>query len=558
MNLLLQEFVTIFGVSAAVVILLHFLKQPPIAGFVITGILVGPSGFGWIEDTVRIHVLAEIGLIFLLFSIGIEFSIKSLSSMRRAFLGVGSLQVLITAALICALLFLYGFTFSTALLMGFLVSLSSTAITLNMLHRKRELSSPQGKLSVAVIIFQDLFAIPLLLLLPLFSATMVSNTVLILDLTSTLARAFLLLLITFLGSRYIVPRVLRFITGTGIRELFLITVALIAFGSAWIGFQLGLSLVFGAFLAGMLVSETHYGHQVVADLIPLRDPFVAIFFVSVGMLLDLNHFMLHWEFILLAAAIVIIVKFVVSATSGIIMKYDIRVSVLMGLLISQIGEFSFVVIEAAFQTGALTAFDYQHFLSISIVTMLINPSLVHFVPNALTTLEKKFFSQNKRHFAPKLRESHAIIIGLGVIGHNLTSLLAKHAIGFVGIDSDPKAFEQISAESQSAIFGDGAKAEILEAADIRRAQLVVVAINDASWTAQIVASVRRLRPDIRIIVRCHKFEDMQKLADLKVDDFVVAEAQMTVEFSERVLRHFEIDDEIIEEMIERTKRLNDV
>lgn len=564
-DFLLKEFVTIFAVSAVVVVLFNFLKQPSIVGFIITGILVGPFGFGWIKDTATIHVLAEVGLIFLLFSIGIEVSIKSLSSMLRAFLALGTLQMGITSGIVCLALYSLGFPLAKALLIGFLVSLSSTAIALNLLHRRRELLSPQGKITVSVLLFQDLFAVPLLLVLPLFSTALVSDSLIVFDLLMTLAKASLLLIFVFLGSRYFVPLLLKFITGTKLRELFLITIAVLAFGSAWLGAQIGLSVVLGAFLAGMLVSETQYGHQVIADLVPLREPFVALFFVSVGMLLDLNYFLIHWKLVLALAIAVIILKVFVSMLSALLLRYDLRISILMALLLGQVGEFSFIIAEGGFRIAAITVSDYQTFLAVSILTMLINPTLVLAAPKAISLFEGRaiaqFFQKRSQNVSRGVHEgqqrrNHVIIIGLGVIGQHLAGLLTRNEISFVGIETDPKLFHRLNNMNVSMIFGDGAKPEILEAADVKHARLIVVAINDANWAAHVVATVRHLRPDVRVIVRCQHFKDMEALVEMRVDEFIVAEAQMAVEFSERVLKHFGVPKEIIADAIEETERDN--
>jgi CPA2 family monovalent cation:H+ antiporter-2 len=447
------------------------------------------------------------------------------------------------------------------LLFGLLVSLSSTAIVLNLLHRGRELLSPQGSLSVAVLLFQDLFAVPLLLALPLFSSNWISDTTLLLGLAASLFKAGLLLVVVILGSRYFVPLILKFVTGTGVRELFLITIALLAFGSAWLGAQIGLSVVFGAFLAGMLVSETQYGHQVVADLVPLREPFVALFFVSVGMLLDLSHFLQHWPIILALAAAVIVLKALVASAAGLIWRYDLRVSSLMGLSLAQIGEFSFVLAQSALAIGLLSAGDYQHFLSITVVTMLVSPSLALMAPQVSSFFVGRFkssrFSHSQAFSQAETLKDHVVVIGLGVIGRSLARLLIRNRIGFVGIETDPRLFHELDDRHLSVIFGDGARTEILEAARIRDARLVIVSINDPSWTTNIVARIRHLRPDIHIIVRCQHFKDMQKLTMLKVDEFVVAEAQMAIEFSARVLKHFGIGQEALTTTIEEIEAKND-
>lgn len=551
---LLQELVTIFAVSAAAVMLLHLLKQPPIAGFIIAGIILGPSGLAWMEDLDTIRRLAEIGLIFLLFSIGIEFNVKTLSSMWRAFLGVGSMQVLITALMVSFVLFAWGLVLSQSLLIGFLVSLSSTAIALNLLHRRRELLSPQGSLSVAVLLFQDLFAVPFLLMLPLFAASVTGTEGLLQTLLLTLAKACALLIAVFLGSRYVVPFVLRFVTMTGMRELFLITIAMLVFGSAWAGSLVGLSVVFGAFLAGILVSETQYGHQVVADLVPLREPFVALFFVSVGMLLDLSHFVSHWPLVLALAGGIVVFKFLVSTGSAYFLRFELRIAVLAGLLLSQVGEFSFVIAEAARNIGALENFEYQTFLSVSIVTMLVSPSLFLLAPRAWPKIFKIPFRSTKTRRDDKRR--HAIVIGLGVTGQNVINILSENQMPFVGIEMDARLFHKLEDKNVSVIFGDAARNEVLEAAGIKTARLVVIAINDPAWTSHIVATVRSFRPEIHVIVRLQYFRDMDKLTELHVNEIVVSEAQMAVELTERVLRNLGVEQEIIESTIDETERNN--
>jgi CPA2 family monovalent cation:H+ antiporter-2 len=322
-------------------------------------------------------------------------------------------------------------------------------------------------------------------------------------------------------------------------------------------------VIFGAFLAGMLVSETQYGHQVIADLVPLREPFVALFFVSVGILLDLNHFAEHWPLILALVLGVMVIKFFVGTLSALGLRYEIRTAVLTGLLLAQIGEFSFVIAQGALKGGVLDAYHYQFFLSISIVTMLLSPTLMFFAPQAVTMLEHsdklvRFLQvpvtpkkANKR--VPKRRE-HVIIIGLGVIGQHLTRLLGKNNIPCIGIENDSRLAHRLSSEHDLAvIFGDGAKREILEAADLSHAKLVVVAINDANWTPRVVASIRHLRPEVEIIVRCQYFKELQKFKSHSKNDFVVGEAEMAIAFSEKVLQHFGVDQESISASVEETR-----
>jgi monovalent cation:H+ antiporter-2, CPA2 family len=546
---ILYDLLVIFGVSMVVVSLFHFLKQPPISGFIISGALIGPKALGWVKDPEMTQLLSEIGVVFLLFSLGIEFSFRSVMRLKKAFFLLGGLSSFVTAGLVTVAAIFCGMSLGKSVLMGALASLSSTAVVLKLLQDRRETATVHGNLAIAVLLFQDLLAVPLMLLLPVMAQEELQISIPGWDLVArVLLRIAMVSGGLFVGARYVVPYVLRHLAKTQIRELLLIGVTVLSLGSAWLSHEIGLSMALGAFVAGMLISESEYGTQAISDVIPFRDVFIAVFFVSIGMFLDFSFLRTNGLVILGLSAAILTIKFVAIATIASLLDYESRISALVALMLAQIGEFSFVLALKAHSDKFLSDTEFQYFLSVSIVVLLVTPLMIRWAPQmapkiAALDFLKKFRNASPRIDSPpigELRKDHVVIIGFGLNGQNLARALGANDIPFEVIEINTDTVAHWKQKGLPMVFGDASKREVLVHAGILRAKMVVVAISDSLWVKNVVSGIRAVRPDISILVRCQYLRDVDNLKNSSVTDLVVAEVETASEIFARVLFHYGI------------------
>ena len=422
---LLADIVIIFGMSIGVLFVCSRLRIPSIVGFLLTGVLAGPYGLGVIKAVHEVEVLAEVGVVLLLFTIGMEFSLKALVRIRKSALLGGCLQVSLTILGTSVLVHMQiGRTFGESLFIGFLVSLSSTAIVLKMLQERAEIDSPHGRTSLAILIFQDLIVVPMMLFTPLLAGTKgeVGQSLLLL-----LAKGIGIILLVVLSARWLVPAALYQIARTRNRELFLLSVVVLCFSIAWFTSSLGLSLALGAFLAGLILSESEYSHQALGSILPFRDVFTSFFFLSVGMLLDVGFLIERPGTIALIVLIILVLKATVAGFTAFVLRFPLRTALLVGLTLAQVGEFSFILAKSGVSYGLLAGDRYQWFLAVSVLTMALAPLIISaapYVADAMTRLPIP--SRLKAGLYPvewvrdQTHKDHLVIIGFGVNGRNLT------------------------------------------------------------------------------------------------------------------------------------------
>ena len=557
----LREFLIIFAVSTAVAVVFRFARLPSLVGFIVSGVIVGPHGFGFISDTQTIQQIAELGLVFLLFSIGVEFSLKSLLQMKRVLIGGGALQFLSVTLVTLAVTQILGFSAKEGFLIGSMMALSSTAIVFKTLHERREIATPHGNLAVGILLFQDLLVVPLMLVIPLLAQSETASV------TSKpwiefAIRGIGVIGALFLGSRYLIPKLFELIARSGGREIFIIAVALLIIFSAWAAHQVGLSLALGAFIAGIMISDSPYGHQATADMIAWRDPLVAVFFVSVGMLLDVQFFVNHSLSVMGATFAILVGKTVLNSMSGSLLGVMQRASVVTGLMLSQVGEFSFILAEAGQKAGVINPQTYQFLLSVIVLSLVLSPLIIRLTPSLAPRLIKtdlvgkiieKVIQERNAQRVKTLTVSedglkdHVIIVGFGNNGRNLASALRHLGIPYQVIETNAATLSQFPNEPIH--FGDGGKPEMLETVGLLSARAVVITINDSVWIHKIVAAVRKLRPDIRLIVRLQYFLDADKCGDIQGVDRVVAEAETAKQIIRKVLGFYEVAPSEIETIV---------
>jgi len=553
----LKTLVIIFGVSAFVVFLLQKLKIPSIVGFLIAGAALGPHGFGMIREIREVELLAEVGVILLLFTIGLEISLKNLKRIRSAVLGGGFSQVLLTLLATAAIAYPFLGKLNESLFIGFLVALSSTAIIMKMLLDRAEMDSPHGRLSMGILIFQDLCVVPLMLLIPILAGNQGSFP----GLLWTMAKSAAILFLVVFSARWLVPNILHQIVHTRSRELFVITIILLCLGTALLTSELGLSLALGAFLAGLVISESEYAYQAISDILPFKDSFNGLFFISVGMLMDLRFLSQNPLLILFAVVFILLLKTSTGFFSVHLLGHPVRVSLQTGLHIAQIGEFSFVLAMAGKSAGLITESLYQLFLSSSVLTMLLTPFIVQSSPNISNWISSKKLLERLDRMRKKAereglllrREGHVIIVGFGLNGRNLAEVLKEASLPYVVLEINNDTVIQMKKRGEPMFYGDGTSPQILHKLGISTARMLVVAISDPASTRRIVQVARKENPRLYIIVRTRYAAEVEDLLKLGANEVIPEEFETSIEIFAKVLHQYQVPKNLMIEQIEKIR-----
>ena len=523
----LQDLVVILAAAVAVVALLRRLHVPSIAGFIVAGTLVGPHALGLVRDLHQVEILAELGVVLLLFGIGLELSLSRVRRLWRPIAVGGSVQVGLTILVVLGLSVLFGRDLRSGMLLGFIIAVSSTAIVLRGLSTRGELETPHGRLALGILIFQDLCVVPMVLVIPVLADTADAGTSVLVPLLEAAA----VVIVVLLAARLLVPRFLDGIARTRKRDLFVLSVFLICLGTAWLVSRVGVPLALGAFLAGLVVSGSRYREQAISDLVPLRDVLASVFFVSIGMLLDLRDVLGNLLPILGLFVAIIAGKFIIVFVSALAMRLPLRVGVLTAASLSQIGEFSFVLLLAAGGTGLLEQ-PFQGNLTVAIIlSMLATPFAIALGPhlagglgklNPLTRLLQVRTTEEMRE--TEAMRNHVIIAGYGLSGRNLARSLRRVGVQYVIVDLNSENVRDAARQGEPACFGDVTSAEVLEHLGAANARELVIAINDPDATARATAAARLVAPDLRITVRTAFDVDVRRLEQAGATQVVTAEA----------------------------------
>jgi len=556
---ILKDIVIILGLSVLIILAFHKLRIPSILGFLMTGVIIGPYGLSLIDATHEVELMAELGVIFLLFVIGIEFSIKGLMSIKRTvFLG-GFLQVILTIGIITLISLGFGLPPESAVFMGFLFSLSSTAIVLKLLQERGEITSPQGRVAVGILIFQDIIVVPLILISPLLAGN--SPNVMV-TLMVLLGKFVAILVILVLLARYLVPRLLDLVIRTKNNELFLLTIIVLCFATAWLTNSLGLSLALGAFFAGLIISESPYSHQATALILPFREIFISFFFVSIGMLLNLQFFFQEILYIHFLAIVSLVAKMLIIAIVVIILRYPLRVVLLSALTLFQVGEFAFILSASGISEGLLSPENYQYFLSVSIMSMGATPFIVAWSPKITSYFLKLPLSQKVKrrldsfqkvrelsHRLPEKMEDHLVIIGYGINGKNVAKAAKGANIPYIVVENDHTALKEAKDNNEEVVFGDATHEVILNHVHAYSARVVVIAISDPDATRLIVSKIREMSDTVYIIVRTRNLKEIDGNLRLGADEVIPEEFETSIEIFARVLHKYLVPENEIEDFI---------
>jgi monovalent cation:H+ antiporter-2, CPA2 family len=550
---LLKDIVIILLLSVIVLSVFHRLKAPTVIGFLITGIIAGPKGLGLVSAVDQVGILAEIGVVLLLFTIGIEISLKDLLKIKKYVLVGGSLQVLLTILMVFLILNHLGRPIGEAILLGFLVSLSSTAIVLRIIQEKAEFDSLHGRTILGILIFQDIIIVPMMLITPLLPGSLASST------ESPLAivvKGLALVALVIISAKWIMPSALYYIARTGDRELFMLSMIAICLGVARVSSMTGLSLGLGAFLAGLILSESPYSHQAFGNMLPLRNAFTSFFFVSIGMLVDVNFLIDNPGIIIIIALGVIALKALIAGSAIAFMGLPIRIIVLVGFALSQIGEFSFVLSKVGLENGLLSEEVYQMFLDVTVLTMGATSFIMAISPVIAEKAQKlpiperlKSNINYERQEAKKTRQAlndHLIIVGYGINGRNVAKSAKAEGIPYIILETDPEIVRAEKKESEPIYYGDAAQEAVLQHVGIKDARVMVIAISDPGTSRRITDLARMLAPDLYIIVRTRYLEEMRPLNDLGANEVIPEEYETSIEIFCRVLERYDVPREEIE------------
>ncbi|HEX6279630.1 MAG TPA: cation:proton antiporter, partial [Pyrinomonadaceae bacterium] len=558
---LFADLLIILLVSVPVAYFCLRLKLPLLVGLMLTGMAIGPYGLGLIKDLQSIEILAEIGVMLLLFTIGLEFSLKRLGEMKRLVLLGGGLQVLLTAAAIAGVAMMFGRPMKQAVFFGFLVALSSTAIVLKSYVDRREVDAPHGRAGVGILLFQDISIVFMLLAIPLLGGDdVVSLTRIAIDLGTSL----LALIVIVLAAWFLLPKFLNRVVSLRSPEVFLLTIVLFGLGMSWVTSHFGLSLALGGFIAGVVLADTEYNHQVTTEVLPFRDVFNSIFFVSIGLLLSLASLVANIGVVLLLVLALVVGKAIIVWAIIRILGYPQRTAMMTALGLAQIGEFSFVLAKAGQGVGLFGENDYQIFLAASVLSMIATPFLIAFAPYAGQWIQG-VLSDGSHHDVENVEDEeihltssgglqqHVIIVGYGLNGRNLARVLRTVGIPYVVLDVNAEAVRRAKDNGEKINFGDATRREVLSHAAIDKAWALVLAMSDPHAARRTVKQARSMNKEVHIIVRTRYVAEIGELFKLGANEVIPEEFETSIEIFSRVLMRYGTPRTVIESQIDKIR-----
>jgi len=516
------------------------LRQPLLLGYILAGIMVGPFTIGpTVSDVHDIELLAEIGVALLLFALGLEFSLKELQPVRKIALIGTPIQLLLTIALGYGIGQLLDWDWFSSLWFGGLISLSSTMVALKTLMSQGRMGTLSSRVMIGILIVQDLAVVPLMIILPELNNPEAGLPILG---AAALKAVLFLFLMVVVGTR-IIPQLVSYVARWNSRELFLVAITAIGLGVGYATYLFGLSFAFGAFVAGIVLSESDYGHQALSDIIPLRDVFGLLFFVSVGMLLDPRFVIENWQMVLLVVLLVGVGKAVIFGTLSKLFSYGNIVPLAVGLSLFQAGEFSFVLARVGINTNSISEDLYAFTLTVAVVTMLFTPLVSGLAAPLYAWRRRRRFGREPLqtiNLPEKELGDHIVIAGGGRVGLYVAHVVQQLGLGLILIELDQRRVEQAKQAQLPVIYGDASQEVVLEAAHVAHARLVLVTTPAIETTHAIVTQVNRLHPGVHIVARAEGVEAMQALQEQGVYEVVQSEFEASLEITRQALLHFDI------------------
>ena len=546
---LIKDLIVLLLVSLPINIVFHKIKLPSVMGYLIAGVLIGPYGLKLISDIPSVKELAEIGVVLLLFVIGLEFSLGRLLKNLASVIGVGGLQIGLTTITIWFVFKTMGFQQSQSIALGLIVALSSTAIVLKMITDYAEIDTLHGKLCIGTLLFQDLCVVPIMLLLPLLGQSEAHTSV---DFLLEVGKSLMAVVTIYFLSRLVVPKGLAWVASVGNKEHLTLSVVFIILVTGWASQEMGLTIAMGALIAGMIISESEYSHQIILDILPLRDYFSSIFFISVGMLLDINVFTNSVWTCLTLTVLVILIKGSLAGLACLLVRIPLRVSFVVGVRLAQVGEFSLILAAMALEQELFNSHQYQLLLIVSILSMLVTPLLIQ----SSTGLSVKLFAKWKSKEVDSVEKEdsklvgHVVIVGYGVGGRTLAQVLLETKVPFLVLDLDGERVKRALTEGITTLYGDCVQEQTLIRAGLKDARMIVLKISDYAITEKVVRLSRKINPQIKIMVRTRRTNQVEELKTAGADQVIPEEFETSIEIFSRVLRDYHIPNNIIEQQVE--------
>ncbi|MEZ4462769.1 MAG: cation:proton antiporter [bacterium] len=556
---LLEEVAVIAGISVLVSVVLSRFGVPAVTGLLATGALIGPNAVGLVTNRADIEILSEVGVVLLLFTIGLEFSLERLKAIFKTVALGGAFQVAGTMAATIAVAMWAGFDLRQSIFFGFVFALSSTAVVLRGLSERRELDAPHGRFIVGTLLFQDVLVVPMVLLVPvLASAGGVSEA--LLGVGMAMGKAILVVAAFLVVARTVVPRVLGWVDATRNREVFVLAVLAICIGTAWATAQTGLSLALGAFLGGMVVADTQYRHRAMGDMLPLRDVFVSVFFVSLGMFFDARLFVENWQTVLLLTAGFVLAKGFVATLAAAVMKFPPRAAWLAGVGLAQFGEFGFVLLRMGQAEGLVPAAQLDPLLNAGIISMFLTPLLVRLAPHVsagerlLSPLARVLGERGFDEPGAHAMHNHVVVVGYGVAGRLVVETLKRLGIDYVGLELNAESVREAQKHGLNIHYADATSDETLESVHVPGARAVVVLINDPSASIRVVEAIRRTSATVPVLLRTRYFAEVSTGEDAGASIVVAEEIEGAIESLSLVLGTLGLDSDTIRHEIDVTRQ----
>ena len=542
---LLQNVAMILITAVIVLLIFNKLKLPTMIGLFITGIVIGHV----INDTSMISTLSELGVVFLLFIIGLEFSIEKFSAIKHYALFGGILQVSLTTVLVTLLGLGLGLALNSAIFLGFLVAFSSTAIVMKIMQQKHLNHSVQGRVTLGILIFQDIAVIVVILITPLLGGQSIELH----TFPELLIKLIGVAILIVIGAKWFIPLALKDAAKTKNRDLFMLLTLFICMGTTFATSLIGIGPELGAFLAGLLISNTEYSHQTLGYIQPFQDVFMSLFFISIGLMVNLHLFLYNIGIILALTAIILIIKFAATLLTGIVLKLPNKISISIAILLSQIGEFSFVLAREGMTYGLMTQRFFSIFLGVSILTMSVSPFLQKFTPQITKLFSKSSYFQEEgelKTLPEELTEAqpiknHVILVGMGRVGKQMTKACNQFNVPILAVDMNPIVVEQQQNLGVPIIYGNASNENVLKQLRVTSAQCIVISASTYEGTLNTIDAARRLNPDIHIIVRTKYLKNIEEVIEAGADEVIPKEFETSILMFTRIMDYYNKDmDEI--------------
>lgn len=548
---ILKDIVILLSASLLTSILFQRIKIPSIVGYILGGIIIGPYGIGLIQGKEFVDVMAEIGVVLLLFTIGLEISINEIFRIGRRGLSVACMQVVVTTSIVAAFSITFNMSVVQSFLFGFIITLSSTAIVLRVYRDRGEMTTLHGNLSLGVLLTQDIAIIPMVLFLQIFGG---GGEISFVEAGKAIGIAIVATAGIILIAFYVVPRFLHQVVRLKSEEVLTMASIFVCLGTAWLSAHFGLSLALGAFIAGIALSKSEYSHQVTASVLPFRHIFISIFFLSVGMLISINSLLSQWLLVLSITSVVIILKLLLITTIVCIMRFPLRIGFIVGASLAQIGEFSFVILKIGKDQGIIDQVMYQPLLSSIVISMILTPLIMHFgstmaqkLPDIMSRKGGDLEEINERSSSVI---NHVIIAGYGLMGELLANVLKNTGISYIILDINHDNVKRAKKDGHIAYYGDTSYQEVLRSVGITAAKLMVFAISDPVGTRRGINIAKEVNPNLHVIVRTKYMGEISDLIELGADQVIPEEFETSVEIFSRVLQEYKVPGNVIQNQVD--------